>query len=82
MPAVAQQSESPIQSPPIEQVTGKTTTFWLIMRFGYDSKSPAMQVIPTASREQCEMAGAEFQASKRFYKYSDFSGFECLEGIR
>jgi len=82
MPAIAQQSELPIQSPATEQVTEKTATFWLVLRFGNDSHSSTMQVIPTASKEQCEMSGAEFEASKRLYKYSGYSGFECLEGIR
>ena len=42
----------------------------------------ALHAIPMADMDQCEMAGAEFTASKRLYPHGDYRGFECLEGIR
>lgn len=54
---------------------------WLIIRFGSPNGS-SLTAIPTASMSQCEMAGAEYTASKRLYPGGDYRGFECLEGIR
>ena len=58
--------------------------FWLVMRGGdYDAGYNYFS-IPTASREQCEISGAEFLDSKRLRDVTRdrYAGFECLEGIR
>ena len=51
---------------------------WLILRGGEG------YAIPTASYEECEVAGAEFISSKRFSRQQgiDWRGFECLNGVR
>lgn len=60
----------------------KETAVWLVMRFGSVGYGPTMHSIPMADMDQCEMAGAEFTASKRLYPKGDYRGYECLEGIR
>ena len=59
----------------------KETVVWLVMRYGMVNGS-ALHSIPMADMDQCEMAGAEFTASKRLKPSGDFRGYECLEGIR
>jgi|688.fasta_scaffold1389374_2 hypothetical protein len=54
---------------------------WLVLRFG-SPNGAALTVLPTGSMDQCEMAGAEYTASKRLFPSGDSRGFECLDGIR
>lgn len=54
---------------------------YLLMRFGQVSGA-ALHSLPMADMDQCEMAGAEFTASKRLYPAGDYRGYECLEGSR
>ena len=69
------------QPPGPESFRSKETVVWMLMRFGPLS-TPALHAIPMADMDQCEMAGAEFTASKRLYPRGVYGGFECLEGIR
>ena len=64
-------------APAVDPVSaaGKTKVVWLLL-VGYRFNAS----IPTATIEQCELAGAEFMASKRFN--INYRKFECLEGIR
>ena len=55
--------------------------FWLILKAGV-SAQPTLISVPTKTREQCEMSGAEFVASKRLKNDHHYTGFECVEGIR
>lgn len=75
-PAMAQSLEVPKSS------TESNDAVWLLMRFGSVRGGAALHSIPMADLDQCEMAGAEFTASKRLYPHGDYRGFECLEGIR
>ena len=54
---------------------------YLLMRFGQVSGA-SLHSLPMADMDQCEMAGAEFTASKRLYPSGDYRGYECLEGSR
>ena len=74
-PAMAQSLEVPKSS------TELNDAVWLVMRFGA-ADTADLHAIPMADMDQCEMAGAEFTASKRLYPQGDYRGFECLEGIR
>ena len=76
-PAMSQEA----QPPGPDSFRPKETQVWLIMRFGQVSGA-ALHSIPMADMDQCEMAGAEFTASKRLYPAGDYRGYECLEGIR
>ena len=70
------------QPPGPESFRPKETVVWMLMRFGSVNGGAALHSIPMADMDQCEMAGAEFTASKRLYPHGDYRGFECLEGIR
>ena len=76
-PVMAQEA----QPPGPDSFRSKEAVVWLLMRFGM-GKTPALHAIPMADMDQCEMAGAEFTASKRLYPAGDYRGYECLEGIR
>lgn len=77
-PAVAQVKPVTPSTEPLTPVAG-IKVVWLVMRGG-----GGLFAIPMASREQCEMSGAEFASSKRIIHSTDiaYRGFECLEGIR
>ena len=72
------QEELEQQAPPASPVAKQV---YLLMRFGQVSGA-SLHSLPMADMDQCEMAGAEFTASKRLYPDGDYRGYECLEGSR
>lgn len=86
MHALAQEPAPLAQSPVTEALTpnARGKAVWLVLRAGYRVQRTYF-AIPTASMEQCEMAGAELISSKRLHTDDldpSFTGFECVEGIR
>ena len=86
MPAVAQQSVPLAQSPATEAIVPNAggKVIWLVTRAGF-GVNRSYFAIPTASMEQCELAGAELISSKRLNTDTtnpSYAGFECVEGVR
>ena len=79
-PSIAQTEAVVPASEPVG-VAGKTKVVWLLLKGG-SGVSPAFFAIPTASKEECEMSGAEYLASKRLNHGESYRGMECLEGVR
>jgi len=78
-PSLAQVGSVIPSTEPLTQTSG-AKVFWLVMRI----QDGGLFAIPTASRDQCEMSGAEYASSKRIMKdtHTTYRGFDCLEGIR
>lgn len=85
MPALAQEAAPLAQSPATEAITPNAgeKVVWLVFRGGQMSNKSYV-AIPTASKEQCEVSGAELVSSKRLHYRvtSSYAGYECVEGIR